>query len=203
MRRDDDCGFVRRDIPDMDLPPSYLRGFMYWGFRHARLHRFHFQAPADFKKALRLISKKISKKNAALSLLYCFFFFFFHARHQAGEEPFLKRGEECRKRRFAHGSFLLRELIWKWEHIVVSACSHRKRSNGVIETWVRWVFAVWIIEEVWTLTLIIIGFIGESLMIYDGLGSEDRSLTAWVCRCERLQFGISVPGLVEVGGVCL
>lgn len=60
---------------------------------------------------LRLISKKI-QKNAALSLLYCFFFFFFfHARHQADEEPFLKRGEECRKRRFAHGSFLLRKLI--------------------------------------------------------------------------------------------
>ena len=161
---------------------------------------------------LRLISKKRSgwfQKKFQKKMRRChyctvfFFFFFFHARHQAGEEPFLKRGEECRKRRFAHGSFLLRELIWKWEHIVVSACSHRKRSNGVIETWVRWVFAVWIIEEVWTLTLIIIGFIGESLMIYDGLGSEDRLLTAWVCRCERLQFGISVPGLVEVGGVCL
>lgn len=83
--------------------------------RHARLHRF--------TSKLRLISKK----NAALSLLYCFFFFFFfHARHTAGEEPFLKREEECRKRRFAHGSFLLRELIWKWEHIVVSVCSHRK-----------------------------------------------------------------------------
>lgn len=53
MRRDDDCGFVWRDIPDRDLPPS------------CPTPSFHFQAPADFKK------------NAALSLLYCFFFFLF------------------------------------------------------------------------------------------------------------------------------
>lgn len=60
-------------------------------------------APADFKKNF----KKMRRCH------YCtvFSFSFFHARHQAGEEPFLKRGEECRKRRFAHGSFLLRELI--------------------------------------------------------------------------------------------
>lgn len=56
MRRDDDCGFVRRDIPDRDLPPSCPTPL------------FPFQAPADFKKIL---------KNSALSLLYCFFFFLF------------------------------------------------------------------------------------------------------------------------------
>lgn len=82
--------------------------------RHARLHRF--------TSKLRLISKKC---GAVIAVLF-FLFSFFHARHTAGEEPFLKREEECRKRRFAHGSFLLRELIWKWEHIVVSVCSHRK-----------------------------------------------------------------------------
>lgn len=102
MRRDDDCGFVWRDIPDRDLPPS------------CPTPSFHFQAPADFKKMRRCHCCTV------------FSFFFFHARHTAGEEPFLKREEECRKRRFAHGSFLLRELIWKWEHIVVSVCSHRK-----------------------------------------------------------------------------
>lgn len=74
MRRDDDCGFVRRDIPDMDLPPSYLRGFMYWGFRHAVPPSFPFQAPVDFKKSAPADFKKF-QKNAALSLLYCFFFF--------------------------------------------------------------------------------------------------------------------------------
>lgn len=84
--------------------------------RHARLHRF--------TSKLRLISKKCGAVIAVLFFLFSFFFF--HARHTAGEEPFLKREEECRKRRFAHGSFLLRELIWKWEHIVVSVCSHRK-----------------------------------------------------------------------------
>lgn len=82
--------------------------------RHARLHRF--------TSKLRLISKKMRRCHCCT----VFSFFFFHARHTAGEEPFLKREEECRKRRFAHGSFLLRELIWKWEHIVVSVCSHRK-----------------------------------------------------------------------------
>lgn len=94
--------FPRRDIPDRDLPPS------------CPTSSFPFQAPADFKKMRRCHCCTV------------FSFFFFHARHTAGEEPFLKREEECRKRRFAHGSFLLRELIWKWEHIVVSVCSHRK-----------------------------------------------------------------------------
>lgn len=41
MRRDDDCGFVWRDIPDRDLPPS------------CPTPSFHFQAPADFKKMRR------------------------------------------------------------------------------------------------------------------------------------------------------
>lgn len=100
MRRDDDCGF---------LGGTYRTGTCR---RHARLHRF--------TSKLRLISKKMRRCH------YCTVFSFFHARHTAGEEPFLKREEECRKRRFAHGSFLLRELIWKWEHIVVSVCSHRK-----------------------------------------------------------------------------
>lgn len=67
--------------------------------RHARLHRF--------TSKLRLISKKMRRCHCCT----VFSFFFFHARHTAGEEPFLKREEECRKRRFAHGSFLLRELI--------------------------------------------------------------------------------------------
>lgn len=73
------------------------------------LHRFHSKLRLISKKSAPADFKKFQKKCGAVTTVL--FFLFFHARHPAGEEPFLKREEECRKRRFAHGSFLLRELI--------------------------------------------------------------------------------------------
>lgn len=112
MRRDDDCGFVWRDIPDRDLPPS------------CPTPSFPFQAPADFKK------------NAALSLLYCFFFFFTRVTQLAKNHSWsAKRNAgngDLHMVRSCCGNLYENESILSYLYVHIG-------SNGVIETWVRWV----------------------------------------------------------------
>lgn len=66
-RDDDDCGFVRRDMPGRDLPLSPSEGSCS-DFRHAVLH---------LSSKLRLISKK---RAAVTVRLYFLFFLFFRPR---------------------------------------------------------------------------------------------------------------------------